>query len=345
MLGEALCEFLNEIKPRACKPLKSRGPLTDMYNMRAFSQQCEELGVTIPPSQINIHTIKQSLVPLFAFYTTGDPSSKLDEKIASIRKDDSKFVDLQLVLEAVLQRLERLETGLGKLPSNITVNMESLEDFGQKNEIPSQQKLALDEFIKTEKDYCNDLVAFDRVYLTELKNRHLLHPNVANDLELYIKNLIEFSESLTVLVTERKNLECLGEIDSESYELFKEYAASFTEVSRVLDVLKNKSEHNDFFEIWRKPEARGQTVESYLIKPIQRLCKYPLLLKEYAKDLPDSKSIFEVIDTLEAFISKVNDIATSATDDKKKYSIQAKLKESVIFINLGHIQRRREDFV
>ncbi len=335
MLGEALCEFMNDVKPRSCKPLKSKGPLTELYNMRAFSQQCTELGIPINTTQINIHTLKQQLIPLFQLYS-GDAASKLDERLSMIKKDENKDQDVVLVLDAILQRLERLEVGLGRLPSNITV-MESLQDFESKENVPN---MAYDEFLKSEKDYCQDLQTFDKVYLTEIRNRHLLHPNVASELENSIRTLIELSDSLGKLIEDRKNLECLGEIDTSSFEIFKEYANTFSEVTRVFEVLKKKNENNEFFELWRKPESKGQTLESYLIKPIQRLCRYPLLLKEYAKDMPDSKSIFEVISAVQKFIDQVNEITESATDDKMKYTIQNKLKDSVFFTHLDYFKRK-----
>ncbi len=44
-----------------------------------------------------------------------------------------------------------------------------------------------------------------------------------------------------------------------------------------------------------KPEARRLDIESFLIKPLQRLCRYPLLLKELLKQTdethPDHKHI------------------------------------------------------
>eukprot|EP00834_Sanchytrium_tribonematis_P002819 NODE_95_length_21511_cov_0.501168.p8 type:complete len:335 gc:universal NODE_95_length_21511_cov_0.501168:9510-10514(+) len=331
MLGEALCNFFNDIKPKTIKPLKSSGPLTDLYNIRQFATNCDQLGVTITPEQINIHTIKQVLIPLFDYYKLGNPISKLDEKINSVKTEDNKTRDLTLVIEAILKRLEKIENGISRLPSNITV-MQSLEDFVK--EEPQINSKAFEEFVKTEKDYCQDLCTFELVYITEIRNRHLLHPNVLGDLEEFIKNLIEFSNSLVKLLEERQTLECLDEIDTESFEIFKEYSNNFVEVSRVLDILKNKSENREFFELWRKPEAKGQPVESYLIKPIQRICRYPLILKEYAKDLPDSKSIYSIIESLQKYITHINEITIGTTDDKRKYSIQNKLKDSVIIFNL-----------
>eukprot|EP00835_Amoeboradix_gromovi_P000899 NODE_34_length_31639_cov_0.254375.p5 type:complete len:354 gc:universal NODE_34_length_31639_cov_0.254375:10104-9043(-) len=344
MLGEALCEFLNELKPRSCKPLKSKGALTDQYNLRAFSTKCEELGFTISPSQISIYTIKELLVPLFSICKKGDPLSILDEKIMKVKKEDDKFQDLSSVLDAILERLEKLEMGIDRLPSNITLNLnEPLEDFSQvPKEENAQQSMVFEEFLRTEKSYCQDLVVFDQVYLREIRNRHLLHQNLNDDLDLFVRNLIEFSESLIKLLEERKNLECLGEIDSESFELFKEYAVTFTEVTRVLSILKYKSEYVEFFDLWRTSEAKGQPVDSFLIKPIQRLCRYPLMLKEYAKNMPNNKSIFEVIETILLFITKVNEITISSTDDKKKHSIQSKIKETVMF-NSCRLNSKREN--
>ena len=60
-----------------------------------------------------------------------------------------------------------------------------------------------------------------------------------------------------------------------------------------------------------KPESRGLDLFAFLIKPVQRICKYPLLLKELSKytsddhsDYADLKQAFDEIADLVDFINE-----------------------------------------
>lgn len=80
----------------------------------------------------------------------------------------------------------------------------------------------------------------------------------------------------------------------------------------TLKKLKNNAQFAAFIEeVRQKPECRKLDIEAYLIKPLQRICRYPLLLKEIYKDMPhkhkDRASLADSIDKIEQVVREVNE--------------------------------------
>ncbi|KAI8854077.1 hypothetical protein BC829DRAFT_381244 [Chytridium lagenaria] len=91
----------------------------------------------------------------------------------------------------------------------------------------------------------------------------------------------------------------------------------------VANNLQSRPEFKEHVQRWmNSPEGRGLSVESFLIKPVQRICKYPLLLRELLKY------------KIEAVVALVNE-ATNALDKKERLSaLQSKI-ESATPLNLA----------
>ena len=62
--------------------------------------------------------------------------------------------------------------------------------------------------------------------------------------------------------------------------MYTTYCANQPKAMQVLDSLDRNKKFVAFLDqCMLNPECRGLTLFSFLIKPIQRICKYPLLLK------------------------------------------------------------------
>ena len=62
--------------------------------------------------------------------------------------------------------------------------------------------------------------------------------------------------------------------------MYTTYCANQPKALAILDRLSKTPSFSDYLqESLLNPETRALTLFSFLIKPIQRICKYPLLLK------------------------------------------------------------------
>jgi hypothetical protein len=70
-------------------------------------------------------------------------------------------------------------------------------------------------------------------------------------------------------------------IDSaESFHVYSVYASNYPAAMKLVHSYQAKPEMKDALAKWMNaPEARGLSLESFLIKPVQRICKYPLLIR------------------------------------------------------------------
>ena len=79
------------------------------------------------------------------------------------------------------------------------------------------------------------------------------------------------------------------------------------------------------------PIVRGLNLSSFLIKPVQRICKYPLIIREVLKYTEESNPDFDYLkramEKLEGVLSVVNEGARKADGGRKMLEIQGSFME------------------
>ncbi|KAK5672798.1 hypothetical protein QVD99_000292 [Batrachochytrium dendrobatidis] len=98
----------------------------------------------------------------------------------------------------------------------------------------------------------------------------------------------------------------IGDLFIRIAEDLKVYCIFCSNHSLAINYLQDRSlerEFNIFLQYClMRPECQGMNLASFLLKPIQRICKYPLLLREIKKNTPDDhtdrdgldKAIFQI---------------------------------------------------
>lgn len=231
----------------------------------------------------------------------------------------------------------------------------------------SQKIKIVNEIISTENDYVRDLAFVSVYYIMPLKtDPQGLKPN---ERDILFKNwdpmlLINF-EILAKL--EKAPIEEISDVFMSHAVYLKCYNSFCSSQSTRSRLVKEVTEKNDglrlFFESVRAlPDSRKLDLESFLMKPIQRICKYPLLLRELLKcstDPVESRKIEDAMDKIQLIADGVNRSTQTADNqthireidkalifkNKKGEQRPVLVLPSRVFINEGpafDIQRKEE---
>eukprot|EP00013_Stygamoeba_regulata_P022255 CAMPEP_0177645734 /NCGR_PEP_ID=MMETSP0447-20121125/9404_1 /TAXON_ID=0 /ORGANISM="Stygamoeba regulata, Strain BSH-02190019" /LENGTH=824 /DNA_ID=CAMNT_0019148231 /DNA_START=190 /DNA_END=2664 /DNA_ORIENTATION=+ len=197
---------------------------------------------------------------------------------------------------------------------------------------------ALREIVETETDYVNDLNIVVNVFLFPLKQMKVL-PEA--DLDVIFSNLEtlepihkNFSENLENRWDEAQQSAtpwelAIGDVFAKFAHYFKLYSVYCTNQPQQfakLDECKLKVKaFQGFLDICHSDDkCKGLFINSFLIKPIQRLCKYPLLLRELIEHTPETHPDYSVLISSK---EKIEEVVSSVNDEKRKVENLAKMQE------------------
>uniref|UniRef100_A0A8C0E283 TIAM Rac1 associated GEF 1 n=1 Tax=Balaenoptera musculus TaxID=9771 RepID=A0A8C0E283_BALMU len=190
------------------------------------------------------------------------------------------------------------------------------------------------ELLETERTYVKDLNCLMERYLKPLQKETFL---TQDELDVLFGNLtemvefqVEFLKTLEDGVRLVPDLEKLEKVDqfkkvlfslggsflyyADRFKLYSAFCASHTKVPKVLVKAKMDAAFKAFLDAQNPKQQHSSTLESYLIKPIQRILKYPLLLKELFA-LTDAES--EEHYHLDLAIKTMNKVASHINEMQK----------------------------
>ena len=172
-------------------------------------------------------------------------------------------------------------------------NQENGEEKGteedKKEELKEKRRREiLEELIETERNYLSDLEVIINVFYIPLQEKSLLakeqmYKLFSNIQDIYNTVNVNFLKELEDLKNE-KSTESVGSILCKFANLFKLYAAYCSNQPIVRDSIETFKQENEEFASFlkkaqKRKECRKLDLTSFLMTPLQRLCKYPLLLK------------------------------------------------------------------
>ena len=199
------------------------------------------------------------------------------------------------------------------------------------------RKHVINEFVTTEKEYIRDLEILTNVFLFPIRATAVITPAEISSVFSNIEDVEpihkEFYKKLQEKVEASEGQDVLvGDIFHRFFHYFKLYsiyAAAHDDSLALLEECKKRKDFAKFLEVCHTDtKCNGLFLNSFLIKPIQRLCKYPLLLRELGKctpeDHPDSKSIQEAFEKVNAVVDFVNEAKRIAEEQTKMKAIEEK---------------------
>ncbi|TKS82965.1 T-lymphoma invasion and metastasis-inducing protein 1 [Collichthys lucidus] len=192
----------------------------------------------------------------------------------------------------------------------------------------------INELVETEKTYVKDLSCLIECYLTPLQKESFL---TQDELDVLFGNLgemvefqVEFLRTLEDGIRLVPDLDRLERVEqfkkvlfslggsflyyADRFKIYSAFCASHTKVPKVLAKAKTEPDFKAFLAERNPRQQHSSTLESYLIKPIQRVLKYPLLLKElYSLTDPDSEEHYH----LDVALKAMNKVASHINEMQK----------------------------
>ncbi|KAI3364687.1 hypothetical protein L3Q82_011457, partial [Scortum barcoo] len=190
----------------------------------------------------------------------------------------------------------------------------------------------IQELVDTEKSYVKDLVCLFDVYLTPLQTETFLRKEEMEALFGSLPEMLDFQRVFLQTLEEQiascpdfSHLDTPGQFKKLLFSLggsflyyadhFKHYSgfcANHIKVQKVLERAKTDGAFKNFLEARNPTNQHSSSLESYLIKPVQRVLKYPLLLRELVSltdpESPEHTHLTEALRAMEKVASHINEM-------------------------------------
>ncbi|XP_035685679.1 protein still life, isoform SIF type 1-like [Branchiostoma floridae] len=280
-------------------------------HLRTTDMLIDQLICPPPPSQSEYEdpTLDDLIIPAptdFDFSPRSDSPRSSVVSVTSPLQDQSPWQQSprrqsRQDVDSLLQRAEEV-TDLCR--SHHNSGNTSPRRFSVSKELSNCQKLrkVILELVTTEKTYVKDMECLLDRYLHPLQNESFLSPDELEALFGNIEELVQFQRKFLQALEDSVSIEPdFHTVDSptkfrktlfsisgaflyyvDHFKLYSAFCASHSKAIKVLDPGKGNAAFRAFLEARNPKHQHSATLESYLIKPIQRIMKYPLLLKQLA---------------------------------------------------------------
>ncbi|XP_074547599.1 rho guanine nucleotide exchange factor TIAM2 isoform X2 [Halichoeres trimaculatus] len=211
----------------------------------------------------------------------------------------------------------------------------------------------IQELVDTEKSYVKDLACLFEIYLKPLQNETFLTldemeslfgslPEMLNFQRVFLQTLeerIASSPDFSTLETPSQFKKLLFSLGgsflyyADHFKLYSGFCANHIKVQKVLERAKTDQAFKEFLDARNPTKQHSSTLESYLIKPVQRVLKYPLLLKELVSLTDaDSEEHYHLTEALKA----MEKVASHINEMQKIYEDYGSVFDQLVAEQTGH---------
>ncbi|KAI9343518.1 hypothetical protein BDR26DRAFT_858236 [Obelidium mucronatum] len=199
--------------------------------------------------------------------------------------------------------------------------------------LPKQELMRLSvvyELIETEADYVRDLGIMINFHQEELLASKFLDEITISTIFSNVEDLISANNGLLAKLNAKREenpiIEQIADVFLESNDIWVEaytvYCSNYPLAMKIVTKLMADDKFKQLMQqLTTSPTSRGLSLESFLIKPVQRICKYPLLLRELLKHTVktsiDYPELEKALENMESLAAKVNE-ATQALEKKER---------------------------
>ncbi|XP_030626757.1 pleckstrin homology domain-containing family G member 3 [Chanos chanos] len=226
-------------------------------------------------------------------------------------------------------KFARCNNNNGSVPSSAP-----LSPFAASTMAPNPQLTYLDrvvmEIIETERMYVRDLRSIVEDYLAQIIDMGDLpiRPEQVCALFGNIEDIYEFNSELLQSLDMCDNdpvaiAQCFV-LKRDYFDIYTQYCTNYpNSVAALTECMRNKTLAK-FFRERQATLKRSLPLGSYLLKPVQRILKYHLLLQEIAKHFDPEEEGYEVV---EEAIYTMTGVAWYINDMKRKHEHAVRLQE------------------
>ncbi|KAJ3372674.1 Myosin 10A, isoform D [Allomyces arbusculus] len=202
-----------------------------------------------------------------------------------------------------------------------------------------QRQKIIYEVTVTESDYVLDLRLMKQAYMTPLVERGLVTPKELVVLFANLEQLLPIHEELLDLLSKERvkqrcviaNFGTLFSILPQYFKCYSIYGNNYPEALAFLDTLTSTRPAVAKFlaKTASRPACGGMNLASFLLKPIQRLCKYPIMIKEILRytsaDHADYTLLEKSLESMERIVDRVNESRRHAEQQRRLVDMLARL--------------------
>jgi hypothetical protein len=210
-----------------------------------------------------------------------------------------------------------------------------------KQEIKRQEVIF--EIITTEEDYVDDLelvlqvkILLNQLYIRPLEKNKLIRPKdmaiIFSNIEQFLPVNQELLRSLETLQNQSTTINMIGDAIirvSDYLKMYTMYCSNHPHALMKLQAVRQSKSVAKFLDQQHQnPLSRSLDLSNFLLKPIQRVCKYPLLVRELIKYTdsghPDFECLNRALLKIEAIVTTINEGARNAENVRKMIELQSK---------------------
>ncbi|KAL9651458.1 hypothetical protein ABK040_001405 [Willaertia magna] len=217
----------------------------------------------------------------------------------------------------------------------------------------NKRKLVIQEILQTEKEYVRCLKILDDIFITPIRQQHLLtdedcdelfsdlvviikvnmellgfieifinymnNNNYNDELDEMLKNSDLDTKKRAQLILAKKMIPTLGDIFQLMGNYLISYASYCNKYEKLFQMIEEKKEKKSKFRKFLEkveftPESNNDTIVSFMIKPVQRIPRYELLLRESIKNTPQDHHDYQ---RLTSAANKINTVASKVNEKIK----------------------------
>ncbi|KAI9331290.1 Dbl homology domain-containing protein, partial [Zopfochytrium polystomum] len=232
------------------------------------------------------------------------------------KNDTHGFMKVLKMVQEIVSRIEQSGNMPPKKPFPIPIP--TFESAGTTSD--NRSKL-IKEMVDTERTYISALDTL-QTYMKECEVQRVLSKDLIRLIFANLNDLIDFQrrfvitmESILVMPANEQRIGNLFIQNEENFSVYHSFCSNYNQaVKIVLDETENLKRLSNIIEPIQ--------LQSYLIKPVQRVCRYPLLLQELIK-LSDPEK-YPYMDELKSGLESIKRVTETLNEESRRQENEQK---------------------